>query len=75
MTKDLIALSQNSWAQRYRLPRKWRPFSVPIRRQALHALALGFKHPITGETIRVEAPVPNDLNALVAELRERTTVV
>ena len=56
-------------------PRKWRPFPVPMRRQALHAQALGFKHPVTGESIFVEAPTPNDLKALIAELRERTLVV
>lgn len=55
-------------------PRKWRPFPVPIRRQALHALSLGFIHPITGESVRVEAPVPADLNALISELRDRSTV-
>jgi 23S rRNA pseudouridine1911/1915/1917 synthase len=56
-------------------PRKWRPFPIPVRRQALHAQALGFVHPITGESIRVEAPVPADLNALISELRDRSTVM
>ncbi len=36
-------------------------------RLALHALAIGFEHPVTGERIRVTAPLPDDLkNPLVA---------
>ena len=35
-------------------------------RQALHARALAFDHPMTGERVRVESPMPADL----AELRE-----
>ena len=46
-------------------------FPVPFGRQALHAQALGFVHPITGQALRVEAPVPADLNDLIAGLRHR----
>jgi tRNA pseudouridine65 synthase len=36
-------------------------------RLALHAQAIGFEHPVTGERILVTAPLPDDLsNALVA---------
>jgi 23S rRNA pseudouridine1911/1915/1917 synthase len=38
-------------------------------RQALHALALAFDHPRTGERLRVEAPLPADLQGLRAVLR------
>lgn len=34
-------------------------------RQALHAAVLGFEHPISGETLRFEAPVPDDMAALI----------
>ena len=41
-----------------------------FKRQALHAEVLAFAHPITGEAIRCEAPVPADMQALMALLRE-----
>ncbi len=37
-------------------------------RQALHAATLGFRHPATGEPMRFDAPVPQDLAALIAAL-------
>ena len=40
-----------------------------FHRQALHAQTLGFVHPLTKETIRVEAPLPTDMEALVLDLR------
>ncbi|HYE44170.1 MAG TPA: RluA family pseudouridine synthase [Caulobacter sp.] len=39
-----------------------------LRRQALHAAVLGFAHPVTGETLRFETPLPGDLAALEAGL-------
>lgn len=39
-------------------------------RQALHAAVLGFVHPITGETIRCESPLPPDMAALEAALAQ-----
>ncbi|MBK8198035.1 MAG: RluA family pseudouridine synthase [Acidobacteria bacterium] len=38
-------------------------------RQALHAAVLGFVHPVTGETLRFEVPVPPDMAALIAALK------
>jgi len=38
-------------------------------RQALHAALLGFVHPITGATLRFEAPLPDDMASLIAALR------
>jgi tRNA pseudouridine65 synthase len=32
-----------------------------LHRLALHALELGFDHPVTGERLRIAAPVPEDL--------------
>lgn len=39
-----------------------------LRRQALHAAVLGFVHPITGETLRFETPLPADMDALEVAL-------
>ena len=38
-------------------------------RQALHAATLGFRHPITNETLRFEADPPADFQALTASLQ------
>ncbi|KAF1708727.1 23S rRNA pseudouridine(1911/1915/1917) synthase RluD [Pseudoxanthomonas sacheonensis] len=40
-----------------------------FKRQALHAEILEFKHPISGEPVRVSAPVPADMLNLLAALR------
>src|SRR6266566_8443331 len=40
---------------------------VPLKRQFLHASYLKFAHPITGENIELEAPLPEDLQAVLAE--------
>lgn len=42
-------------------------------RQALHAATLGFEHPVTGEWMRFEAPLPEDMEALLAALRGTTS--
>ena len=38
-------------------------------RQALHAASLGFTHPVTGQALRFESPLPPDLAGLIAALR------
>ncbi|WP_137703014.1 RluA family pseudouridine synthase [Marimonas lutisalis] len=38
-------------------------------RQALHAAVLGFVHPVSGDEMRFEAPMPADMAALLAALR------
>lgn len=43
---------------------------VPAR-PALHAARLGFVHPAHGKALAFEAPLPGDLSALSAALRER----
>ena len=40
-----------------------------FKRQALHAERIEFAHPVSGETVAVEAPRPRDLDALLASLR------
>jgi 23S rRNA pseudouridine1911/1915/1917 synthase len=39
-----------------------------LTRQALHAAVLGFVHPITGEVMRFETPLPDDMRVLEALL-------
>ena len=39
-------------------------------RQALHAYALGFVHPTTGEDIEVTTPIPEDMQQLIAVLND-----
>ena len=41
-----------------------------FKRQALHAEVLEFKHPTTGEPLRISAPVPADMLALLKALRD-----
>ncbi len=41
-----------------------------LKRQALHAYRLEFKHPITGKEIKVEAPLPEDMEYTLNWLRE-----
>ena len=42
---------------------------LTLPRHALHAAALVFPHPVTGERIRVESPLPDDLVAHLATLQ------
>ena len=43
-------------------------------RQALHAAVLGFVHPVTGEQVRFEAPLPEDMAGLMELLRAMAKV-
>jgi len=37
-------------------------------RQMLHAWKIAFPHPITGKTIRITAPIPDDMNAMIESI-------
>jgi 23S rRNA pseudouridine1911/1915/1917 synthase len=50
-------------------PAAWRPLLAGIDHQLLHAAELGFVHPITGETVRCDKPLPPDFQALLARLQ------
>ncbi|HZZ31209.1 MAG TPA: RluA family pseudouridine synthase [Phenylobacterium sp.] len=41
-----------------------------LTRQALHAAVLGFRHPVTGQALRFESPLPQDMAALQARLQD-----
>jgi 23S rRNA pseudouridine1911/1915/1917 synthase len=47
-----------------------RPGDLGLERQFLHARRLAFTHPITGEAVDVSSPLPPDLEAALATLRE-----
>ena len=42
---------------------------LDFRRQALHAMKLGFTHPITDEALKFQSPIPNDIVTLLEALR------
>ncbi len=50
-----------------RTPAKLRPIlkDLGFARQALHAASLGFEHPVTGEVLRFEAELPDDMRELI----------
>lgn len=43
---------------------------IAFPRQALHAHRLKFEHPTTGRPMEFEAPLPEDMNQLIARLRQ-----
>jgi 23S rRNA pseudouridine1911/1915/1917 synthase len=54
------------------LPEPARTIAAEFPRQALHARALGFEHPVTGEALYFESPMPDDMATLAAALAEAT---
>jgi 23S rRNA pseudouridine1911/1915/1917 synthase len=50
-------------------PDELRP--IPFKRQALHAWRLGFVHPAEQKPMKFEAPLPDDMKKLIAELRRQ----
>ena len=42
---------------------------LTFRRQALHAARLGFIHPVTGERLEFDSPLPADMQELLSQLR------
>jgi 23S rRNA-/tRNA-specific pseudouridylate synthase len=55
-----------------KLKKRWKgdPFDEKplLERSALHALSVEFPHPVSGETLKVEAPLPKDMRAAIAQL-------
>lgn len=49
------------------------PNAIDFSRQALHAFKLKFKHPVDSRVIDIEAPLPEDLNSLIAKLKRVST--
>ncbi len=40
---------------------------APLKRQFLHAYQLQFRHPVTGQMLELEAPLPDDLGAVLEQ--------
>ena len=38
---------------------------APLKRQFLHAYQLQFRHPVTGQILELESPLPDDLKAVL----------
>lgn len=57
-----------------KLKRRWKgdPFAERplLARAALHALSAEFPHPLTGASLKVEAPLPKDMRAAVSQLEK-----
>jgi 23S rRNA pseudouridine1911/1915/1917 synthase len=54
------------------LPEPARTIAAEFPRQALHARALGFEHPVTGEALHFESPLPDDMASLAEALAAAT---
>lgn len=52
-------------------PMYGRSKGVKMNGQALHAATLGFVHPDSGETLEFNAPIPQDMEDVLASLRSR----
>jgi 23S rRNA pseudouridine1911/1915/1917 synthase len=44
---------------------------APVPRQMLHARVLGLAHPLSGQAVRVESPLPPDFRAVLERLRRQ----
>ena len=56
----------------YGEPAPWRSpggGAAALERTPLHAASLEFLHPVTGQPVRIEAPLPADMMLVLAELR------
>ena len=51
-----------------RLPEAAQAALETLRRQALHAQTLGFRHPVSGEILRFESEIPPDIKRLIDSL-------
>jgi 23S rRNA pseudouridine1911/1915/1917 synthase len=51
------------------LPRELRDAAELFGRQALHASTLAFTHPVTGERLSFESPLPSDFSSLLELFR------
>jgi len=43
-------------------------FELGLERQALHASVLGFRHPVNGEALSFESPLPAEISSVIAAL-------
>ncbi len=66
-------LGDQTYGGKRRLPEKLFGAAAELAnsfpRQALHAASLGFEHPVTGEELEFESPLPDDMSNLLNALR------
>lgn len=66
-------VGDQTYAGRFRLPAGISPEAAAalrgFQRQALHAAKLGLRHPDTGEYLEWQAPLPDDIEALLAAVQ------
>jgi len=69
-------VGDKTYGPRLQIPKKSSPaladFLRQFKRQALHAFTLGITHPVTKEWIQWEASLPQDMQELIAVLKEDT---
>ncbi len=69
-------VGDSDYGARLKLPKKFGQHAENVlrgfKRQALHAFAIGFKHPRTGEDLYFEQPYPNDMAQLIDAIREES---
>tara|TARA_B100000780_G_scaffold99156_1_gene69238 strand:+ start:1294 stop:2289 length:996 start_codon:yes stop_codon:yes gene_type:complete len=61
-------LGDQTYSRRRKLAGEHTEQVASFPRQALHAALLGFKHPLTGRTLRFTAPLPQDMQDLITLL-------
>ncbi len=67
--RGLPVVGDAVYGERPRDPRTAAP------RQMLHARVLGFVHPLTGQPVRCESPLPDDFRTALRQLRQRKLAV
>ncbi|MGD9592278.1 MAG: RluA family pseudouridine synthase, partial [Candidatus Berkiella sp.] len=64
-----------TYGWRYRIPAKstqsLQQALLGFKRQALHARSLSLQHPLTGETMSWQAPIPDDFATLLKQLQAK----
>ncbi len=62
---------QELWTHDVRALRPGEKDALLLDRQALHAERIEFEHPRSGELLKIEAPLPEDIQRTLAELRKK----
>jgi 23S rRNA pseudouridine1911/1915/1917 synthase len=67
-------VGDNVYGRRPRLAKENAPLYAILKtakRQMLHALRLGFTHPVTAETLHFNAPLPEDMQTIIEQLDKK----
>ncbi|MGB1235674.1 MAG: pseudouridine synthase [Planktomarina sp.] len=63
-----VLIGDQTYGGRRRLKGPAADIAQAFPRQALHAATLGFEHPVTHKRVSFEAPIPDDMAALIAAI-------